>query len=972
MEINQLKAYTVIEERSLEDLQSKAYVLEHKKTKAKIILMENNDENKVFYIGFRTTPRESTGVCHILEHSVLCGSANFPVKDPFMELAKGSLNTFLNAMTYPDKTVYPVASCNEKDFQNLMHVYLDAVFYPNIYRNDYTFLQEGWHYEMEDENSPLIINGVVYNEMKGAFSSPDDVMEREIINSLFPDNAYSEESGGDPEKIPDLTYEHFLEIHQTYYHPSNSYIYLYGDMDMEEKLSFLDENYLSKFDALDMDTDIKVQTPFSKPRLVKKEYSVIDEGELEEGTYFSYNVAMENNLNEEHYLAFQILDYVLCSAPGAPLKQVLLDAGLGTEIYSFYDNGVKQPYFSIVAKNVDENRREEFISLVEENLKELAKKGLDKKSLTAAVTYYEFKYKEADFGSYPPGLVYGLQILDSWLYDEHKPFIHLEANPVFLSLREKIDTRYYEELITEYLLENTHKTILMIVPKLGLAERKEEELKKRLASLKASLSEEEIREIVEKTKKLREFQEEEDSEEALKCIPVLKKEDIKKETSPLYNEERKVGKYFALYHPIFTNHISYFRVMFLANKVQEEDLSYLGLLKNMLGYVDTKNYSYSSLFNEIYIETGGMVPVINIYTNAKNTDEIKVYFEWKVKTFDENLEKAVDLAKEILLNSLFEDDKRLLEILAELKSKMQSDMTSAGHHVAVGRAASYFSKTAAISEQINGIPFFRLVSDLEKNFKEKKEELKGKLKNLCSTLFVKENIMFDFIGSEEAFKTFGNFIGDIDKYLPSAKEERKGFKILPQKRNEGFMTAGQVQYVAVAGNYKTAGLKYTGALRMLKIMMSYDYLYTKVRVKGGAYGCMSGFGKGGDSFFVSYRDPNLGKTLEQYREAAEYIRNYQADERTLTQYLIGAISELDTPLTPRTKGLRSLSAYMTNQTVEDFQKERDDLLAADGDTIRSLAKYVDAFVSQNNLCVVGAASKVKEEKELFDMVENLF
>lgn len=972
MEIRELEAYRIIEERALEDFQSKAYVAEHKKTGARIILMENEDENKVFYIGFRTTPRESTGVCHILEHSVLCGSKNFPVKDPFMELAKGSLNTFLNAMTYPDKTVYPVASCNEKDFQNLMHVYLDAVFYPNIYHSDKTFRQEGWHYELEDAESELIINGVVYNEMKGAFSSPDDVMEREIINSLFPDNSYSEESGGDPEKIPDLTYEHFLEIHRTYYHPSNSYIYLYGNMDMAEKLQFLDEKYLSSFEKLEMDTDIAFQKPFAKPAFVEKEYSVMEEEELEEGTYLSYNVAMEHNLNEEHYLAFQILDYVLCSAPGAPLKQVLLDAGLGTEIYSFYDNGVKQPYFSIVAKNTEKSRREEFVSLVESSLKQLGEEGLDKKSLTAAVTYYEFKYKEADFGSYPPGLVYGLQILDSWIYDETKPFIHLEANPVFTSLRKKINTGYYEELILEYLLNNSHKTILTVVPRLGLAEQREGELKQRLLAYKESLSEEEIGRIVRETRELREFQEEEDSEEALACIPVLTKDDIKKTTAPLYNEVKKIGSHTALYHPVFTNHISYFRFMFPVNKIEAEDLSYLGLLKNMLGYVDTKNYSYSSLFHEIYIETGGMVPVINIYTNAKDNDDIKVYFEWKVKTFDENLEKAVALAKEIVLNSLFEDDKRLYEILAELKSKMQSDMTSAGHHVAVGRAASYFSKTAAISEQINGIPFFRLLCDLEKNFSEKKEELKEKLRKLCCRIFCKKDLMYDFVGSRETFEQFVNLTEKFSEELSESDENGEDFVLLPVKKKEGFMTAGQVQYVAMAGNYKKAGLEYTGALRMLKIMMGYDYLWSRVRVKGGAYGCMSGFGKGGDSYFVSYRDPNLGKTIEQYQAAAEYIRNYQADERTLTQYLIGAISDLDTPLTPRTKGLRSLSAYMTNQTEEDLQRERDELLNADGDTIRSLAAYVETFVSQDNLCVVGSATKVKEEKELFDTVENLF
>ena len=971
MRIEDVTSYEILEKREIKELRSEAYLLRHKKTGAKVVLMKNDDENKVFYIGFRTTPRESTGVSHILEHSVLCGSKNFPVKDPFIELAKGSLNTFLNAMTYPDKTVYPVASCNEKDFQNLMHVYLDAVFYPNIYKQDMTFKQEGWHYEMEDIESDLTINGVVYNEMKGAFSSPDDVLEREILNSLFPDNAYSEESGGDPDHIPELTYEHYLEMHRTYYHPSNSYIYLYGDMDMAEKLMFIDENYLSSFEELEMDTDIKVQEPFVAPREIKKQYSVSEGESLEENTYLSYNIAMESNLNAEHYLAFQVLDYTLCSAPGAPVKQALLDAGIGKDVYGFFDNGVKQPYFSFVSKNTDEIRKEKFISIIENKLQQLITEGLDKKSLTAALNYYEFKYREGDYGSYPPGLMYGLQILDSWLYDENQPFLHVQANDTFISLREKIDTDYYENLIREYLLKNTHKTIVIVEPVENLAEVKEKELHEKLQAYKNSLTKQEKEKIVADTAALLEFQETEDTPEDLACIPVLKKEDIKKETSPIYNEEKKIGENISLYHDIFTNGISYFRLMFHVGKVPTEYLSYLGVFKHIIGLVDTKNYSYSQLFNEIHIETGGMVPVINLYTDSKELSKCDVYFEWKVKTLEGKLQEAYDLSKEVLLYSMFEDDKRLYELVAELKSRMQSDMTSAGHQVAMGRAASYFSPVAAISNQLNGIELYRLVNEIEKNFEVKKEELKEKLQEICKFLFRPENLMFDFTGSKESYDSFADIVSGFADKLTTETLMCEGFKVVPEKKNEAFMTAGQVQYVAKAGNFIAKGLPYTGALRMLKVIMGYDYLWTQVRVKGGAYGCMSGFSKNGDSFFVSYRDPNLTKTLEIYDNAVEYLKNFSGDERTMTQYLIGAISDLDTPLTPQSKGLRSLSAYMTKQTVEDFQKERNELLQADVETIRGLAKYVESFLDDDCICVVGAAAKVKESKELFYNIENL-
>ena len=971
MRIEDVASYEVLEKREITELRSIAYLCRHKKTDAKVVLMENDDENKVFYIGFRTTPRESTGVSHILEHSVLCGSKNFPVKDPFIELAKGSLNTFLNAMTYPDKTVYPVASCNNKDFQNLMHIYLDAVFYPNIYKHDMTFRQEGWHYEMEDIDSDLTINGVVYNEMKGAFSSPDDVLEREILNSLFPDNAYSEESGGDPDHIPELTYEHYVEMHKTYYHPSNSYIYLYGNMDMAEKLNFIDEQYLSSFERLDMDTDIETQEAFLVPREIKKQYSISEGEGLEDKTYLSYNIAMRDNLNPEHYLAFQVLDYVLCSAPGAPVKQALLDAGIGKDVYGFYDNGVKQPYFSLVSKNTEEKKKKEFITIIEDKLRQLSDKGLDKKSLTAALNYYEFRYREGDYGSYPPGLMYGLQILDSWLYDENQPFIHVQADQTLKALREKIDTDYYENLIKEYLLNNTHKTILIVEPVENLAEEKERALHEKLQDYKASLTKEELEKIVSNTRALLEFQEAEDTPEDLACIPVLAREDIKKEAAKLYIEEKKIGESVSLYHDIFTNGISYFRLMFHASKVPTEYLTYLGLFKNVLGLIDTKKYSYSELFNEIHIETGGMVPVLNLYTDSTDLSKCNVYFEWKVKTLEAKLTEAYELCKEVLLNSVFEDEKRLYEIIAELKSRMQSDMTSAGHQVAMGRAASYFSKSAAISNEINGISLYRLLCDLEKNYQERKEELKEKLQDICKFLFRPENLMFDFTGSREAYANFEKIVSGLAADLYSCELPSEGFTVVPKKKNEAFMTAGQVQYVAKAGNFLNKGLPYTGALRMLKVIMGYDYLWNQVRVKGGAYGCMSGFSKNGDSYFVSYRDPNLAKTLEIYENAAEYLRNFSGDDRTMTQYLIGAISDMDAPLTPQSKGLRSLSAYMTKQTKEDFQRERDELLTADQETIRGLAKYVESFLEDDCICVVGAAAKVKESKELFYSVENL-
>ena len=972
MKIEEMTSYRLVEKKKIEDLNSMSYLLEHKKSGARIALLSNDDENKVFYIGFRTPPEDSTGVAHILEHSVLEGSRDFPVKDPFIELAKGSLNTFLNAMTYPDKTVYPVASCNDKDFQNLMHVYLDAVFYPNIYKEPKIFEQEGWHYEMESPEDELSINGVVYNEMKGAFSSPDDVLEREITNILFPDTSYSNESGGDPEGIPDLTYEQFLDFHRKYYHPSNSYIYLYGNMDMAEKLEYLDEAYLSHFDRITVDSEIGVQAPFEACAEAGKFYPITESEPEEDNTYLTYNIVVGDSLDRERYIAFQILDYALCSAPGAPLKQALLDKGIGKDIYSYYESGIRQSYFTIVAKNANLDRKAEFVECIEENLRSLSQKGIDKKALRAGLNFYEFRYREADFGSYPAGLMYGLQVLDSWLYDDAKPFIHIEAGETYKKLREKAETSYFEDLIRECMLENTHKGILTLAPRKGLAEERDRILTEKLAALKESFGSEQIQEVVEETHALLEYQETPDSKEALATIPLLKRKDIRKEAEPLVNEIRKTGDTTVMYHDIFTNHISYFRFLFDVKQVPEELFPYIGILKSVLGYMDTENFTYGELFHEINMETGGITSVTNFFTNARNLSDCLVTFEMKAKTLEDNLPRTVQLVQEIMLKSKFDDGKRLYEILAELKSRLQSNLISSGHSVAASRAMSYFSRPAAIQEQVNGMPFYRLVADLEKNFDSRREDLQYKLEALVRCIFRPENLMLDYVGTEDHYEEFIALAGQVKEALYKEPVETKPFVIEPVKRNEGFLSASQVQYVCRAGNFINKGLAYTGALKVLKVMMSYEYLWQEIRVKGGAYGCMCAFGKSGDSYFVSYRDPNLKSTVEAYEKAADFIEAFDGDERTMTQYIIGAVSELDTPLNPAAKGLRGMSSYLTNQTYEDYQRERDELLGADVNTIRSLAAVIRAFMEDDCLCVVGNDNRLKEDKEMFDVLENLY
>ncbi len=973
MRVEELTAYEVIESRRIEDLHSESYLLRHKKSGARVALLSNDDENKVFYIGFRTPPADSTGVAHILEHSVLEGSRDFPVKDPFIELVKGSLNTFLNAMTYPDKTLYPVASCNDKDFANLMHVYLDAVFYPSIYKEPRIFYQEGWHYEMQDPSDELTINGVVYNEMKGAFSSPDDVLEREIVSSLYPDTVYAHESGGDPDAIPALTYGEFLDFHKKYYHPSNSYLYLYGNMDMAERLTWLDEQYLSHFDKTEVDSQIGVQKPFEKPVEVRKEYSVTKEEPVAGRTYLSCNIAVGDVLDREEYIAFDILDYALCSAQGAPLKQALLDAGIGEDVYSDFDNGIRQTYFSVVAKNTDEARKEDFVRIIEETLARLCREGLDKKALLAGLNYYEFKYREADFGSYPAGLMYGLQVMDSWLYDERLAFLHIEAGDTYRKLREKVQGRYFEELLEKKLLHNPHRSVLALVPVQGLTEQKDKALAKRLADYKAGLSVEQIDRIVEQTKELEAFQKEPDRPEDLAKIPLLAREDIRREIEPLILEERSLEQTKVLYHPIATNGIAYFRLLFDCRQVPAELFPYLGILKAVLGLVDTAHYSFRELFTEVDLQTGGLVPVTNIYTDAKDLSRQRVTFELKGKAFFDKLEAAFALAEEMLLSSDFTDQKRLSEILWELKSKMQSAMISGGHTIASGRALSYISRTAQLQEVINGMDFYRLVDRLTGNWEQERQTLPGKLDRLCRAIFRKENLLLDFTAQGQTeYDRFAKAAGALQNKLYTGPVEGAPFRVVLQKKNEGFCSASQVQYVCRAGNFLKDGLAYNGVLRILKGIMSNEYLWNNVRVRGGAYGCMCGFGKSGDCFFVSYRDPNLSKTIRVFEEAPQFVEGFSDDERAMTQAVIGTISEMDIPMNPAAKALRSMSVYLTNQTAEELQTERDQILDATAADVRALAGHLKAFLSDECLCVVGNAGKIEEEKANFWALEPLF
>lgn len=969
--LENLTAYTVVEKKELKEVNGYGYILSHNKTKARVAVIENDDTNKVFTIGFRTPPADDTGVPHITEHSVLCGSRKFPVKDPFVELCKGSLNTFLNAMTYSDKTVYPLASLNEKDFHNLMHVYMDAVFYPNMYEKKEIMMQEGWHYEIDEETGELTYNGVVFNEMKGVYSSSEQQLYRIIEKSLLPHTAYGFESGGDPEAIPNLTQEDFIAFHKRYYHPSNSYIYLYGDMDAEAELRFIDEEYLQNFDYLEIDSALTDEPAFEKPVEVREYYSIAENESEQDNTYLTYNTVVGTSADKKLCTAFAILEYALLSAPGAPLKKALIDAGLGKDILSSFDDGIKQPNFSIIAKNANAEDLERFIQVLEDTLASIVEQGMDKKSLLAAINYFEFKHKEGNFGRFPKGLMLGLNAFSTWLYDDAAALDLFSLNDVYDALKQDVETGYFEALIKQYILQNTHKSYCLLMPKKGLNNEIAEREKARLAAYKETLSAADIEEIRANMMHLKEYQSSGDAEEDLKKIPMLAIDDIEKHAKKINNRILEIEHVKVLSHDIFTNGITYLSLNFCMDDIDYDKFPVIALLTEIFKYVDTEHFSYSDLSNEINLYTGG-IGFSTTVTNKKEYGGYVTHFVVSAKMLDAQLDKAMELIEEILFTSKLSDKKRLKEIIAETRAAMKDDLLANGHTTAAGRATAYISKIGVVKELTEGVDYYMYLSDLDDHFEERYEGLAADLQETLGQLLRRDSLLVNFTSDKKPEDTLTESLTRFSCKLSTRLAFENVKEIPVVKKNEGFKTASQVQYVATAGNFCERGYEYTGALNVLQCIFSYDYLWINVRVKGGAYGCMCSFNRSGNAYFTSYRDPNLLETYEIYKEAPDYVRSFEADERDMTKYIIGAISRMDAPLTPSADGNFSLICYLMGIDDADLQRTRDEVLGATPEVIRGLAGYVEAAVDGDVICAIGDEARIEDAKDAFTEVKSVF
>lgn len=964
-----MSAYKLLEERYINEIEAVGRLYIHEKSGAKIFNIENTDDNRVFSISFKTPPIDNTGLTHILEHSVLSGSKNFPTKEPFVDLAKGSLNTFLNALTFSDKTMYPVASRNEKDFYNLMEVYLDAVFYPNIYTYKEIFEQEGWHYDINSKDEEITYKGVVYNEMLGAFSSPEEILFSRIMEVLYRDNCYGFEAGGDPDHIPELSYETFLNYHKKYYQPSNCYIYLYGNGNIDEMMKFIDEKYLKFFDRGN-EFEISLQKAFETKENKILYYPVSSIEEEDDGTYLSLSYVTGMATDSELSIGLDILEYILLETPASPLRKALIEADIGRDVLGNFDQGILQPMFNIVVKDSNLTEKDKFIKIVNNTLKKLVRDGIEDKLIEASINSLEFKLREANGDDTPKGLLYGIRCMDSWIYNGD-PFLHIQYEKALSSIKERSQRGYFEELIQKYLIDNVHSAFVALVPNKALSEARAASEAQKLQQYKKSLNEEELGRLLSSNLKLRERQIIPDSEEALLKIPLLSLSDISHSVDLIPILEKDINSTKVLHHSINTNKIVYLELFFDSSSIKYEELHYMTLLSDVLGMLGTKTYSYGELSNEIDIHTGEISFDVDAYEEI-DTNRINPKFIVQAKSLDNKIEELLSIVENIINHTKFHNKKRIFEILREIKSDMEMDFIDEGHGLAVKRLSAYFSQYANYMEHLSGISYYNFINKLEENYDNSYPKIASILEKLCRKIFVKANLTSSIVCNAGVYEQFqGVYPQFVDKLL-ERMWKTENYVLEPVNKNEGIINTGNIQHVAKGYNFRALGYTYNGHMQVLKNILSLDYLWKRIRLQGGAYGVFARFEMSGNSYFVSYRDPELQTTLEVFDGASEYVKNFNISDREMRKYIIGTISGLDQPLSPEQVGQRNTEMYFRHIKPEIIKREREEVLCTDIAKIREFAPFIDKLMKHDIICVVGSEDVINNNKQLFNSVYNIF
>ena len=964
-----MKNYTQIETKFIEDIKTKVTVYRHDKTGARVMTLENDDANKVFTIAFRTPAINSCGLTHILEHSVLCGSEKYPVKDPFLELIKSSLNTFLNAFTAPDRTMYPCASENDKDFKNLMSVYCDAVFFPNVLKNENFFRQEGWRYELFNKEDPIIYNGVVYNEMKGAFSSPDSVLSRQVMHNLFPDNCYQFESGGDPDVIPDLSYEEFCAFHKKFYVPSNAFIYLYGNCDMEERLAWLDENYLSRFEKIDFDTTVKAQKPFGGLRRAEGFYPIGKEGKEEHKTSIDLCIAYPHEMDRLEKIAINLLNRVLIQLPDSPLRQALLNSGICDSVDGGFDTSLYQPNVEILIKNSDPEKADKFLEIYKEVILEQAGGKLNRALISSYIDNLEFRMRENRSNPFfPQGLDYILTSISTWMYDEDKPYEELENLFLFPKIRKALEEGFFEKVLKERFLDFNHALLYISKPSKTMLEEKEAALKEKLAKYKASLNEKQIEELIKKSEELRVFQATPSTPEQIATLPRLAKEDLVINPKN-YTSEKLDGEPFDLYKEVVpSNGIAYSRWHFNLGEVPNEYLPYVKLLSSLYTYLPTKNFTPSEISAKGLSLAGFLT--FNFSVSKAADESLKFLFTISAPALYKNVEGVKDLIHEIIANTVF-DENKIREFLAMSTADLVSTTVRSGHMLAFRRALSHVDALGYINDSTGGIGYQDFLVDLSKNFDAKKEEIIEKLGKARDFIFSKAHFLFEYAGEESEYAHSLKVAESFYESLPEGKALEGKFVFAPNPKNEAIRAPFDIDFVARAGRLKEHGGAYGGPLLVLNNCLTNDYLWMKVRVKGGAYGVFMANSRDGELGYASYRDPKLAETDDVFKAVPDFIDELDLSEDDLLKCKIGAFAGLGPTLHPCDQGSRGFNSLFLGFPYESIVQTMTQVVNCSLEELKAYRQPIADALKDSVLVVFGSGKLIEENKDKFDVIRDI-
>jgi presequence protease len=953
--------FRLAEKRFVPEVNAECLYFIHEQSGARLLKIAADDPNKLFNVAFKTLPENSTGVPHIMEHAVLMGSQSFPVKSPFYVLLRGSLNTFLNAMTGADRTTYPVASMNHKDYFNLMHVYLDGVFFPRIYDDPRIFLQEGWHYELEDMDSDIVYKGVVFNEMKGAYSSPFRVLNLRTNEALFPDNAYGVCSGGYPDVIPDLSYEEFLDFHRTFYHPSNSYITLYGDADLDAELEFINRKYLSHFERSDAVIHLPLQAPFTEMKVLEKPYAVAEDSDTNNNTYINLSFVAGKGVDRDLVAAMQVLATALVNHETAPVKRALQEAGIGSNVSAGLSRR-KQNVFTIQVHNANTSDMEQYREVVLNTMREVVKNGFDREMLEGIINRMEFSLREGDTSN--KGLMYIMANYFDWFF-AGDPFAGLEFEQSLAYVRQALEKPLLEGLIEEHLLDNPHSVLLALYPEPGLETTRIARERERLAAYQASLSEEELQALVQQTKDLRAFQLEEDTPEALATVPMLSLEDISPEINWYELHETNLNGVPVMHYEDFTNDIVYANMYFDLRVLPEELLPYARLLSAIMRQLGTTEQSYGDFDNAINIHTGGISTYLVSYQGGQSDDNLLPYFVASGRAAVDKAGHLTGLITEMLISFNLKDQGRLKTLVRRHQAGVESQVINDGMGYAVRRMNSYYSRKGKFDEVTNGLTYYRFITHLNRNINEEINDLVVKLQDVAGLLFSKENMMVLLSGSENNYRQFAGAFQPMAQALPASRPGLQQWELALNPSNEGLQSASMVQYVVQGYSFRNLGYEYDGRMRVLNQILSREYLQTRIRIMGGAYGGFMSLNPTGELLMISYRDPNLQETLDNYQGSVSFLEEFDADETTMTRYIIGTIAGLDRPLTASERGMVALRRHMEGITPEALQAEREAILSTTAEDIRQMRQLIADVLARNTFCVYGNEDKIRENSELF-------